>query len=124
MDNEKIKKILGLSNSKLIVDLYGTCKGIENYDYCLSTRILDYQIIKSFALEMRPIEMNVYNNVSGEGIYLYDIKKVSKAKRRNRIKQSYRIYKYYYPFLQYYKTLAYMLYETKNKIKEKFSNES
>lgn len=33
---------------------------------------MNYQIVKKFALELRPIELNVIMNNEGEGIYLYD----------------------------------------------------
>lgn len=122
MDEKKFKDALGLSNVTLLVDLYGQCKGIDNYDYCLSTRVLNYEVVKTFALEMRPIEMNVFQNIMGDGIYLYDVKKSVKISKKARLEQIYRIYKYYYPFLQYYKTLTFVLCETKNKIREKIKN--
>lgn len=122
MDIEKFKYFLGLPNNNILIDLYGQCKGIEHYEYCLSTRVLNYRVINSFALEMRPIEQNVFQNIEGEGIYLYDIKTRNKSKKGAHLKQIFRIYKYYYPFLQYYKTLAFVFCETINKIMEKFIN--
>ena len=120
MDEERFRLSLEVPSGKILIDLYGQCKGIDQFDYCLSTRIMNYRVIKSFGMEMRPIEQNVFQNVRGEGIYLYDVKKKVTKKKQTKIKQIYRIYKYYYPFLQYYQTLAYTICETMNKIKEKF----
>lgn len=122
MDEKRFRESLGILDGKLLIDLYGQCKNIEEYDYCLSIRVLDYKIIKSFALTMRPIEQNVFQNVIGDGIYLYDIKTVVKSSKKAKTEQIYKIYKYYYPFLQYYKTLAFVLCKTKDKIREKFKN--
>ena len=47
-------------------------KKFENKRYILTTKKMNYQIVKKFALELRPIELNVIMNNEGEGIYLYD----------------------------------------------------
>ena len=44
-----------------------------NSRYLLSTRKLDKKIIKAFALDMRPQEMNVFFDVEGQDIFLYDM---------------------------------------------------
>ncbi|WP_411689583.1 glycosyltransferase [Acinetobacter pseudolwoffii] len=66
---------IDLSNSidgykNLIVDLYGS-KPISN-KYILTTRNLPYHVEKKFALRMRPHELNILNNIHGEGVFLYD----------------------------------------------------
>ncbi len=64
---------LGLDKSNLNIDFYGT-----NVHECfpkkflLSTSILPYKLVKSFALTMRPLELNVFSDMAGDGIYLYD----------------------------------------------------
>lgn len=67
------------------VDLYGR-KQIEDGDcYMLSTQILPYKVMQQYALQLRPMELNVYMDVKGRGIYLYDLKE--KARSNNRTKQ-------------------------------------
>lgn len=53
------------------LDLYGyhLCTRTR---YILSTRILPFQVIKKYALNLRPIELNIKYQLQGEGIYLYD----------------------------------------------------
>ncbi len=53
------------------IDLYGTHFDVSER-YILSTRILPYKIVRSFALEMRPPEQNVICDLEGSGIFLYD----------------------------------------------------
>lgn len=48
----------------------------EKADYLLTTQqIQNYQMIQSFALSLRPLEAAVIKHISGQGIYLYQIKK-------------------------------------------------
>lgn len=40
--------------------------------YILSTQQLDMKVVKSYALKMRPIELNILEDIPGNGIYLYE----------------------------------------------------
>jgi len=71
-NNAFIYNWLNLSPDELCLDLYGFNPNNFNKRYVVSTRILPYKILKSYALNMRPIELNIKNNIYGEGIYLYD----------------------------------------------------
>lgn len=79
--NIAIYDCLDLDPSILNIDFYGT-KVYERYPkpFLLSTSILPYKIIKSFALTMRPIEMNVLLSMEGNGIFLYDTTEVRNIK--------------------------------------------
>lgn len=68
-----------LFNDKNVgIDLYGIRENINKYQYLLSTRELPCKIIKSFGIRLRPIELNVLENIEGNGIYLYDLKESTK----------------------------------------------
>ncbi len=71
-NNETLYEWLGLDVRNLCLDMYGLHNNVSGRRYILSTRVLPYKTIKSFGLCMRPFELNVKYNVSGEGIYLYD----------------------------------------------------
>lgn len=71
-NNETLYEWLGLDVRSLCLDMYGLHNNVSGRRYILSTRVLPYKTIKSFGLCMRPFELNVKYNVSGEGIYLYD----------------------------------------------------
>lgn len=67
------------SHSGVCVDLAGYGRVDNNARYVLSTNRLPYEIEKQYGLELRPTEMNVLCNVSGDGIYLYDTHKPASA---------------------------------------------
>ena len=70
-NNESIYDWLGLNANDLCLDLYGI-RNDRSKRYLISTKKYSYKIINSFALNMRPIELNIKYNLKGEGIYLYD----------------------------------------------------
>ena len=63
---------LDLSKSELCIDLFGNNPNLAKRRYLLSVRKLNFPIVRTFALNLRPIEMNVIFRLQGEGIYLYD----------------------------------------------------
>ena len=71
-ENRCLYETLQISEADLILDLSDNLKKFENKRYILTTKKMNYQIVKKFALELRPIELNVIMNNEGEGIYLYD----------------------------------------------------
>ena len=101
-ENYQVTKSIGVDIEDICVDLNGTRVETPNKRYWLTTQIKEYKIINSYAIEMRPIELNVINNVHGAGIYLYD----TSAKEKNSIKSDILLYRYYLggliPFLRKY----------------------
>lgn len=70
---------LGVPKNELVIDLYNNRK-YKSKRYLLTTKKLSFKIEKSFALRLKPMEANIYCNLYGEGLYLYDTnKKVSKC---------------------------------------------
>lgn len=63
---------LNLSPAEVTLDIYGFHSENNGRPYILSTKKLPLQVVKSFALNMRPIELNVQYGISGNGIYLYE----------------------------------------------------
>ena len=90
---KNIATYLNLDEKELCIDLYGNRENIKNYRYLLSVKILPYKIIKSYSLSMKPIELNVINNIEGTGIYLYDTKTKISISRKN---TNYELFKYYF----------------------------
>lgn len=65
--------VLKLSPNDLTLDLYGIkFKEGKVKRYILTTYHLPYKRIKEYGICMRPIELNVINEIPGSGIYLYD----------------------------------------------------
>ena len=70
-NNEELYKWLSMKPEDVCLDIFGFHERTDQR-YILSTRQLPYKVLKRFALNMRPIELNVKYGISGEGLYLYD----------------------------------------------------
>lgn len=105
-ENENIKKYISFKD--LTIDLYGQKYKPERY--VLTTKQLNKKIIQSYALRMKPWEVNVVNNIGGEGVYLYDFSKSA----NNKFKQSY-LYQYIFkinsPRELFYMLMDYLKYK-------------
>ena len=66
-----------LDVKSVCVDLYGSKQASNYSDYLLSKRKLHFDIVESYALSFKPQEYNVFENISGESIFLYDVKCVN-----------------------------------------------
>lgn len=76
-ENKDLKKILAkkyqMPEAEICIDIYALAR--RNYGskrYILTSRKLDFKIIESFDLNMRPQDVNVLMDIRGEGIFLYD----------------------------------------------------
>jgi hypothetical protein len=80
LNNRKLAKYLNVSDKELCVDLYGNNNNLRGKRYLLSILPFPYKILKSFALHMRPMELNIINDIEGNEIFLYDTtQKISKS---------------------------------------------
>ena len=64
----------------IIMDLYGIKPVAAIADatgarYALSSQLLPYVVISSFARQMRPVDANIVYGIAGDDLYLYDIAK-------------------------------------------------
>lgn len=63
---------LGVPDEDLCVDFYGDKDNEQKKRYWLSPYKLPFKKLKSFALTMEPMEANIFFNVSGSDLFLYD----------------------------------------------------
>lgn len=71
-ENKALYKALGLSENECCIDLNGSkCNRLKRR-YCLTMAKLDFPVIRSFALNSRPIECSILNQEVGNDIFLYD----------------------------------------------------
>ncbi|WDL88470.1 glycosyltransferase [Priestia aryabhattai] len=78
------------------IDLYGT-KSVQG-NYILTTKNLKYKLIQSYGLNLKPMEENIYANIEGDNIYLYDIRQVDNVNKKEK-KSLHHQYEYFYPGL-------------------------
>jgi len=71
-NNIDIYNWLGMTPSELSLDLYNFRKGCRHKRFVLTTAKLPYTVVKSFGLQLRPLELNIKERIEGHGIYLYD----------------------------------------------------
>lgn len=71
-NNIDIYNWLGMNPSELSLDLYNYRNGCSHKRFVLTTAKLPYKVVKSFGLQLRPLELNIKEGIEGHGIYLYD----------------------------------------------------
>lgn len=73
--NIELYKTLNLPKDELCLDLYGaTFKDQSCKRYLLTIKKRNFKEIRSYGLSMRPIELNIFYNIKGNDIHLYDTK--------------------------------------------------
>lgn len=86
-ENIKIIDFLGMID--LEVDLYGVKEYKKETRYVLTRKCLPNKVVKAWGLFLRPVEANVYMDIPGNDIFLYDLsvsdKAISSLKQRERI---------------------------------------
>lgn len=86
-ENKELSNFLEktIVNNGVTIDLNGTNRTNNKNRYILSTQQLNYKVIKSYGLLLRPIDMNIINSIEGNEIFLYDTKQIIKNKNRKSI---------------------------------------
>lgn len=70
-ESKILGEVLGLNNDELLIDLYGYKKNYPRR-YVLTSRIMDFKILKSYGKSLKPQEDNVLRNIEGTELFLYD----------------------------------------------------
>lgn len=71
-NNEDIYEWLGFCKEDLCVDFCCNKINIRKCRYILTPAFMQYKVVKSFAMTMRPVELNVKYNIEGDQLFLYD----------------------------------------------------
>lgn len=74
-ERKNIEEWLGLSKGSLCVDLYGSKvkPDSSNISYMLTCKVLNYRILKTYGLDLKPHENNIKMNIEGDVFRLYDL---------------------------------------------------
>lgn len=92
-ENKHLYEVLGIDEQDLCLDLQGECCNRTKKHYWLTSKVVDYKIVKTFGLNYRPIEQNVFVNSKGKDIFLYDTSECVKNKNGGTHKS--RLYHFY-----------------------------
>lgn len=63
---------LGVAEEELTCDMWGRKRAEAYRKYVLSSKKLPYKVLKSFGMQMKPMELNIMEQTEGEGLFLYD----------------------------------------------------
>lgn len=63
---------LGYSRDELTLDIYGNNDNRRGTRYLLTRRNLPYEVVRSFGIQLRPVELNVLMATEGNELFLYD----------------------------------------------------
>ncbi len=81
-ENVNLAKFLNITNAD--VDLYGVKKLNEKSKYIITRKRLPYKIVKSWGLQLRPMEANILLGIPGDEIILYDLSHKEKNKKQKK----------------------------------------
>ena len=117
----RIYEWIGIPNEELMVSLRSARSNNFGKRYILSSYSYPYGTVKTFGLNLFPIELNVRYSLSGEGIFLYDTTIPGKASKNPPISIAY----YYLKNFNIRLLSRYAIHYTKHavirKLKERFN---
>lgn len=76
------------------IDLYGQKKGFGAYRYLITPRILNYQIVETYGLSLRPHEENIIARTKGDYFVKYDLSVLQKNPFKNKSEMDLQYYNY------------------------------
>lgn len=111
------KHLLNKTGGKdICVNLYGD-KYMGGYEFALTKWQLPYHVVQSFALQMQPQELNVYYNISGEDIFLYDLRKKERNKQKSSFLQTYKILDYNIKYISFKNAVIYSVFRFRESLR-------
>jgi len=81
-ENTKIAKFLNLEKKSLCVNLNGKRRNFQDKKYVISDDVLHYKVIQSYGRSLKPIDLNIFCEIPGNDIFLYD----TEIKEKNPVK--------------------------------------
>ncbi|NER11530.1 Glycosyl transferase family 2 [Muriicola jejuensis] len=81
-ENTKVSEIMGYSRDTMCLDLYGY-KPNFGQRFWLSSKVLDYQILRTFGRSLKPLEANILCGIDGTDFFLYDTSIKSRNNHRH-----------------------------------------
>lgn len=113
MERERMGKYLNIKDEELIVDIYANKPESIKKKYVLTTRKLNYFVVSSFSLCLKPAELSIVCSIWGEDIFLYD---TSIKEKNYRKKDKYKLLRYSLGIGAYGKIISLLHYAIKELI--------
>lgn len=84
-ENKRLSEVLNTPLNNITIDLYGY-KSNYKTDFLLSSKILDFKILKSFRRGLKPHDANIQYQIEGEDFFLYDLRIIElNQSKRNKL---------------------------------------
>ncbi|MFS4492255.1 glycosyltransferase [Maribacter sp. 2308TA10-17] len=116
-ENMNLSKHLNIQPKDLCVCLYGYKPTANKKKFLITSKKLNFKIVKSFGQSLKPIDANILLNILGDDLFLYNLDKPESNKFKNNRESSI----LYNTKIIVYKDLYYLFYKsTGKKIKSLF----
>lgn len=110
---------LGVPEEELTCDMWGRKRKEAYRRYVLSCRCLPYKVRKTFGMQMKPMELNVMEEIQGEGLFLYDTSFAAEGKKEASEHVHLRLLEYGYGVLDGRELLMWALQRIRQKIRRR-----
>ncbi|WP_018613824.1 hypothetical protein [Segetibacter koreensis] len=92
-ERNDIASFPGIEDGEICIDLYGKKKNREKRRFWLTCEVENFKVVKSFALELRPHELNIIFSIPGCEIFLYDTEAIANNKlKKNKLEAKRTLY--------------------------------
>lgn len=71
-ERENLGNNLNIKNEEICIDIYGNKERDKSKKYWLTTKKVNFKILDTFGLNLKPHEMNIIRKIDGNDIFLYD----------------------------------------------------
>lgn len=95
-ENESLAACLGINHDDLCVDIYGVKNKVLQKHYLLTCDNCDFKVIRSFALELIPHDMNIIEGLAGNSVFLYDTHIKKKNRKISGMNKQEHLWNFYY----------------------------
>lgn len=113
---------LDVPEEEFTCDMWGRKQEAAYCRYVLSSKALNYQVIRSFGLQMKPMELNVIDKIDGAGLFLYDTTKPVPGRKKRKKEDRIRLLEYGYGVLDGRDLLSWSLERMKRKWKKNITS--
>lgn len=112
-------KYLGVADKQLTCDMWGRKRKEAYRRYILSSRKLPYKVLKTFGMHMKPMELNVIEQIQGTELFLYDSSLPVESEGKHSEDVHFRLLEYGYGVLDGRDLLRWALRRVRRKFRKK-----
>lgn len=116
---EGLGAVLGVPEDELTCDMWGRKQPASYKRYVFSSKKLNYKILKSYGMQLKPMELNVYEQLEGDDLILYDTSIVHQNGESDSKKDRIRMLEYGYGVIDGRDLIQWSIARIQRKLKKK-----